>query len=465
LITYELVTYVVNDFSKLHRSFLEPQILFKYELLEWAQLPSDTDAALNRSILEAVVSSLVVSGVFVTIGFMYRLAAVHLCVGFVYLYALDAALYLNHFYLIAVFLVLLVFLPANRAFSIDAWLIWPRWHSSTMPRWVQTLLRFEQVLVYTYAGIAKINEDWLRAHPLLPWFSHYAQRQSNLFYYLCPLDAEPLIWYFAYGGIVYDLTIGFLLLFDRTFKFAIAASIYFHLLNKLIMNIGIFPWVMLASLTLFLRSDWPRHTVALVRRSFQVLVPPNATSLLEDDHNDVAVAAAKNPNKPFVVATPRERPRHFPPLPSVASRTRLRSRSARLSRAELLVLLLLLAFALHQLLVPLRHWLYRLDGRPNNVAWDECGHRYSWRMKLRDKFCSLSMVAVDRETNTSITVDAASFLYGKQIKIKSRPDLVVQLAHYVADYAVDKAYVNTRPEIYASSSCSLNVRARAHNNT
>lgn len=40
----------------------------------------------------------------------------------------------------------------------------------------------------------------------------------------------------------------------------------------------------------------------------------------------------------------------------------------------------LLLISFQQILYPLRHHLY-----PGDVTWNELGHRYSWRMKLRDK--------------------------------------------------------------------------------
>jgi hypothetical protein len=39
-------------------------------------------------------------------------------------------------------------------------------------RWCLWVVRAELVIVYTYAGINKINEDWLRAQPLRQWLSN-----------------------------------------------------------------------------------------------------------------------------------------------------------------------------------------------------------------------------------------------------------------------------------------------------
>lgn len=49
----------------------------------------------------------------VSIGLLYKLAAVTYFIGFSYLFLIDATHYLNHFYLIIVFLFLLMFIPVR----------------------------------------------------------------------------------------------------------------------------------------------------------------------------------------------------------------------------------------------------------------------------------------------------------------------------------------------------------------
>jgi vitamin K-dependent gamma-carboxylase len=444
LIAYELLTYTFNDYSKLRKCFVHPRILFAYAYLEFVpqtlqyirQLDTDPNGeALVQHVLIVMVWSLIAASVCVSIGLLYRLSAIVVFVGFTTLFAIDAALYLNHFYLIAVFLFVLIFVPANRSFAIDSWLIWPSYRSSSMPRYVLTLFRFEQTVVYVYAGIAKLNVDWLRAFPLQPWLSYYSHRQPEVFYFFWPLDAEPIMWFMAYAGLLFDLLAPFLLLNRHTFKFGLLLSIIFHVLNKLVLNIGIFPWVMLACLTLFFEPDWPRKWYNNATATPSITAPT-----LE------SLPAIPKPTKARKPSSPSPSP---PPSPKRPTRS--------LTTREKVVLVLLLAFALHQTLVPLRHWVYRAQGA-SDVAWDECGHRWSWRMKLRDKFCSLGMAVVDRTTNTSIAVDIPSFLYGKQYnKFKTRPEMVAQFAHYLARYTVDKQYMSRLPEVYAKSYCTLNV--------
>ena len=57
---------------------------------------------------------------------------------------------------------------------------------------------------------------------------------------------EPwLVNLFTYGGLLFDLTIVFIILFKPTRLLGIALIILFHLTNHFIFSIGIFPWLMI----------------------------------------------------------------------------------------------------------------------------------------------------------------------------------------------------------------------------
>ncbi|OXA63681.1 Vitamin K-dependent gamma-carboxylase [Folsomia candida] len=73
------------------------------------------------------------------------------------------------------------------------------------------------------------------------------------------LDQQHIEFYFIHmGGLCYDLGVGFLLNFQRTRKLGILISILFHGMNAAIFDIGMFPYICLASLILFRNADeWP----------------------------------------------------------------------------------------------------------------------------------------------------------------------------------------------------------------
>merc|ERR1712100_864595 len=131
----------------------------------------------------------------------------------------------------------MIILPCNCLFSLDS-LLWPETvYSNTCPKWCLIVVRTELAVVYTYAGICKINEDWLRGEPLRVWL---ANRQDTP-YIGWILVKESTAYFMSYGGLIYDLIIAELLLFKKTLPIGIVLTMFFHSANKIVFNIGIFP--------------------------------------------------------------------------------------------------------------------------------------------------------------------------------------------------------------------------------
>ncbi len=81
-----------------------------------------------------------------------------------------------------------------------------------------------------------------------------------------------------------------------------------------------------------------------------------------------------------------------------------------------------------QILVPLRHLLY-----PGSPHWTEEGHRFAWQMKLRDKKARAIFTVRDPASGEEWQVHPGDFLLRHQArKMPSRPDMVLQFAHYLA---------------------------------
>ena len=96
----------------------------------------------------------------VMVGFLYRIAAPVFFLAFTYFFLLDQTRYLNHFYLVCLISFLMCFLPAERAFSVDA-LLRRKIRSDVVPAWTLWLLRAQVGIPYFYGGIAKLNSDWI----------------------------------------------------------------------------------------------------------------------------------------------------------------------------------------------------------------------------------------------------------------------------------------------------------------
>ena len=93
------------------------------------------------------------------------------------------------------------------------------------------------------------------------------------------------------------------------------------------------------------------------------------------------------------------------------------------------MLAFLAAWVIFQVTVPLRHFVYQ--GRP---SWTEEGHRFSWQMKLRDKRGTVSFSVTDPVTGITSPIDIRQYLDRRQQrKMSTRPDMILQFAHYLAD--------------------------------
>jgi len=92
---------------------------------------------------------LAVLAVLIMLGCLYRVSATLFFLGYTYLFILDQANYRNHWYLICPIRFLMIFVPARRAFSVDAW-----WRSSlrsdTAPAWTLWMLRAQMGIVYFF---------------------------------------------------------------------------------------------------------------------------------------------------------------------------------------------------------------------------------------------------------------------------------------------------------------------------
>ena len=97
-------------------------------------------------------------------------------------------------------------------------------------------------VVYFFAGIAKLNPDWLQGLPLKLWLP----AKTDAFLIGPLLKYEFTAYFMSYTGALIDLGTPFLLLFRKTRSFAFIVATMFHITNALIFNIGIFPYLSIA---------------------------------------------------------------------------------------------------------------------------------------------------------------------------------------------------------------------------
>jgi len=130
----------------------------------------------------------------------------------------------------------------------------------------------------------------------------------------------------GWGGCIFDLTIIGWLLWRKTRPYAYAVLIFFHTILWLMFPIGVFPWLMVISASIFFPPSWCMKWFPLTVGGKQ-------------------------------------------------------SRGTQFRAAQFLAVTLFCAL---QCMIPLRHILY-----PGPVNWTEEGFRFSWRVMLIEKAGSL----------------------------------------------------------------------------
>ncbi|MCB8946435.1 MAG: HTTM domain-containing protein [Ardenticatenaceae bacterium] len=223
--------------------YVLPQFHFTYAGFGWIR-------PLPPSGMWLIFIILAVLGLTIAAGFLTRFSLIGFFLLFTYVELIDKSYYLNHYYFVSLFSFLLIFLPLGAAWSVDGRLGWVP-QRQTVPVWMVWLARAQLGLVYFFAGVAKINADWLlAAQPLTIWL--HARTGTP---FLGVLFDQPWFPYFmSWAGMLFDLTIPFWLSWRKTRLVAYLAVIVFHGLTGLLFNIGMFPWIMIACTLVFF--DW-----------------------------------------------------------------------------------------------------------------------------------------------------------------------------------------------------------------
>jgi vitamin K-dependent gamma-carboxylase len=385
------------------RYFVEPVLTFPYYGFSWVK-PWPGNGMYIHFVVLGVAAACVMAG------FLYRIAAPVFFLAFTYFFLLEQTRYLNHFYLVCLISFLMCFLPAERAFSIDS-LMRRKIRSDVVPAWTLWLLRAQVGIPYFYGGIAKLNSDWmLGGEPMRTWLHPLTGTSGSA----SPFASDWVVYGFVIGGLLLDLFVVPLLLWRRTRIFAFVAAILFNLMNAVIFDIGIFPWLMLGALLIFFPPD-------LVRRFARAFMSPGAA------YDEV---------KP---SQPTAKPEIVDSCPS-------------LTASQKVVAGLLASYLVVHLLFPLRHYLY-----PGNVSWTEEGHNFAWHMKLRTKVGEAVFTITDPRSGQTWTINPEDYLKPHQaMKVITKPDLLLHFGHFLAEEKRREGYENV--EVRARVMVSLNGR-------
>lgn len=376
--------------------YLEPKFHFSYYGFEWVKPLG------NYTYLIFIICGL--SAFFVALGLKYRLAIITFFLSFTYIELMDKTSYLNHYYFISILSFLMIFLPANATFSIDN--LWRKRSFESIPKWTIDVVKLLLGIVYFYAGLAKINSDWLfTAQPLKIWLPSKFD---------IPLIGKTLMqqdWFhyaMSWSGMLYDLFIPFLLLYKRTRIFAFILVVFFHVFTRVLFPIGMFPFVMIMGTLIFFDAGFHQKIISFIKRS---------------------IGKFMNVNTRMVETFPEYHIRY-----------------------KKFIIPVVVAFFAIQILFPFRYVLY-----PGNLFWTEQGYRFSWRVMLMEKAGISTFKIVDGETENFFYVNNLDFLTEFQEKQMSfQPDFILEYAHYLGDHFTSQGHKNV--EVYVDSYVSLNGR-------
>lgn len=190
----------------------------------------------------------------IMLGFLYRISCVMFLMPYWYIFLLDKTSWNNHSYLYGLMAFILLLCDGNRYRSLDG-LLRPKIRNSHVPLWNYTLLRCQVFLVYFIAGLKKLDMDWMMGYSMQNLSNQWVFDPFRLL-----LTNEQIDLYIVHiGGLTLDMFVGFLLFLDKTRPAALFFAGSFHLMNSQMFHIGMFSYMMLATLPLFCSFDWPRR--------------------------------------------------------------------------------------------------------------------------------------------------------------------------------------------------------------
>ncbi len=373
--------------------YIKPQFFFSYYGFEWIKPIGEYTYWL---FLLCGISAL-----FFALGLFYRISSILLFVSFTYIELMDKTNYLNHYYFVSLVLFLMMWLPAHVNYSIDA-IRNKTSKNRFIPRWTLGSIRLMMGIVYFYAGIAKLNSDWLlEAMPLRLWLP-----ASNDMPIIGPLFNHLWVAYlFSWFGAIYDITIPFFLMNRKTRPYAYATVIVFHVLTAMLFPIGVFPYVMIVSaLVFFYSKDWDKLLYTI-------------SNYIKRDHTEITISS-------YTFAPLFKKP----------------------------VIVLFAVFFGIQVLMPWRYILTK-----DELFWTEEGYRFSWRVMLMEKMGYAQFIVKDEKTGEKIAVNNNHFLTRNQEKMMaSQPDFILQYANLLHDHYEQQGMNN--PEVYATVYVGMNGR-------
>jgi HTTM domain/Vitamin K-dependent gamma-carboxylase, lumenal domain len=372
--------------------YVRPKFHFPFFGFEWL-------VPMSPAIMYLLYGLMAIAALFICLGLYYRVATVLFFLIFCYAELLDKTYYLNHYYLVTICSFLLVWVPANRYFSLDV-LRKSTLMATQAPSWTILIFKYQLLIIYCCAGLSKLTNEWLiRAMPLKIWLP----AKVNIPVLGPFLKYEWTAYLFSWASALFDLTIPFILLNKSSSRFGYFLVIIFHLLTAILFQIGMFPWLMMSATLIYFSEGFHVKLIRQIRKIFGMQEPSLPERYLPVNKNLQRVG-----------------------------------------------LILLACYFFIQLMVPFRYLYY-----PGNLLWTEQGYRFSWRVMLMEKSGTCFFYVKDGEQGRKFQVNNAEFLTPYQERmVETQPDMILQYAHILKQQYLARGFSD--PQVTVESYVSLN---------
>ena len=363
--------------------YIKPTYFFTYYGFDWIN-------PISNNFIYIAFFLLLVCSLMITLGLFYRYSSLLFFILFTYIELIDKTNYLNHYYFISLISFLMIFLPANRFFSVDN-IIGICNERTIVKAWQINIIKLQVGIVYLFAGVAKLNYHWLiEAQPLTNWLKHQSDFPiiGSLFLY------DTTAYLFSWAGAIFDLVIFFVLANKKWRIYGYVIVVVFHILTSIMFPIGVFPLVMIVATLIFFSDQFHQNVLSFLGKKNTSISIKNK----EDNQGN---------------------------------------------KVDKLIKAVLISFFILQLLIPFRYLLY-----PGKLFWTEQGYRFSWRVMLIEKAGYAQFYIHEPKMKRKMLIETRNFLTPQQEKMMStQPDMILQFAHYISSEFKDSTILETNGEI------------------
>lgn len=376
--------------------FIRPEFYFSYPKFTWLQpLPGIG--------MYLVFMLLIATALMIFFGYYFRVGAILFTILFTYITLVDRAGYLSYYYYVLLLSFMLSISPANRLFSIDL-IRNSSIRVDYVPRWSILAFKMQVAMVFFFAGMAKMNHDWLNeGRPVNLWLKSLSGSELGLFPESLSVGYFPVL--VSWLLIMFDFIIPHFLFDRRTASGAVVFVIMMQALALFLFPAGFFPVLIAFSCLIFLPES--RVNKFLSRIAYFMYD-------IFEFKNDVF-----NPGGSYLLQYRKKR---------------------------LFPLLLALFFGL-QILLPVGLFLNWGSGR-----WADSAFRFSWDIRIHEKRGKVNFLVHEHDSENRYSVPLEKYLTQHQIRVMAEDS---SLIHQFAEHFIENHHNEIAKGAYTLTTNSL----------